>query len=310
MDDLSDKFDCVSGDVRSASLCFAITLFSDVAVSRFSPGLLQALADYRLLVEPVGLKIYLTDTMRLHKPITARAAALLDVWLAPDAPARETVGLEYTDAEPYDQAPRHRFWVGGDEVPSMAEKLPSMIRMTMAPSFGPERPVDAIKWVTRLAELIPVRSGYAGFAFEYSRYFPEEGCEHAWRQSMHHPAIEIHTPSGLERFAVLKDSIYTVNWLTVLDHAFVQQLGGLSALQARLPARVETYDLHNAVLLRIGEKPAIGDVNHDDRLPDYREMHHVLQPLTEKVLDRMKYLELSTDRGERTHQWYRRWTDA
>ncbi|KAK42447.1 hypothetical protein BG58_03505 [Caballeronia jiangsuensis] len=310
VDDLSDKFDCVTPEARIATLCFGITLFSDVAISTFGAGLLQALADYRLLVGPHALKVYLTDTMRMHKPITARSAELLDVWLAPGAPARETIGLEYTDADPYEDAPRHRFWVGGDEVPEAADTWPSMIRMSFNSSWGTQRPIDAIKWVARLAELIPIRSGYAGFAFEYSRYFLEEGCEHAWRQSMRYPGIEIHTPPGVERFGVLKDSIYTSNWLTIIDHAFVRQLGGLASLKKRLPASVQTYDIRNAVLLRIGEKPALGNVNRNDRLPDYREVNRVLEPLMKEVPDRLNWLDLPQDAEQDTLKWYRRWTDA
>lgn len=258
-----ERFDGEANGKRVAAICFGITLFADRPVSSFYAGALKAFALYRKLVGDDALKVYATDTMRQHKPVSKRALTLLDTWLAPNAPARETIDIEYSDADPYDEAPRRRFAITGEEVAEAADTWPSVVRIALDPVWGTERNEEIMEFVLKLAELIPVRSGYAGFAFEYSKYHLEEGCEHAWQQSMRHPGIDIHSPRARERFATLKDSIRTIGWLTLLDDAFVSELGGRKALAKELPQSVEVCDIDGGVLLRAGERPALGDVNRN-----------------------------------------------
>jgi hypothetical protein len=309
MKDPKSRFDGNNAEARVAALCFGITLFADVPASGYGAGLLDAFSLFREVAGPDAVKVYATDTMREHKPVTKRALALLDTWLAPGAPPRETIGVEYSDADPYHNAPRHRFWVSSEEDAEAAAIWPSMVRIDLDTDWATGRYEDAVSLVIEFAKMVPVRSGYAGFAFEYSRYFAEEGCEHAWRYSMRHPGIEIQSPHGDELFATLKDSVYTTNWLTLLDRQFVKKLGGRQKLRASLPSTVQIYEIDNGLLLRAGEKPAIGDVNRNDKLPDYRAVYEAVRPLTLRVPERLKYLDLEDNEEERTLRWYNRWND-
>jgi hypothetical protein len=309
MSDLQSRFDCNNAEARVAALCFGITLFSDVPVSAYGAGVLDAFSLFREVAGPGAVKVYCTDTMREHKPVTKRALSLLDTWLAPGAPPRETVGVEYSDADPYYNAPHRRFWVHSEEVPGAAATWPSMLRIDLDTEWATERYEDAVSLVMKLAKMIPVRSGYAGLAFQYSKYFLDEGGEHAWKCSMRHPGIEIETPHGREFFATLKDSIYTANWLTLLDQPFVDELGGRKNLARALPSTVRIYETGNGVILRAGEKPETGDVNRNQKLADYQAVYKVVKPLTLRVPARLKSLDIGGDHVERTLRWYNRWND-
>lgn len=300
-----------SEDTRVASACFGITLLADPPVSDFGGGVLKAFARYRELVGDNALKVYATDTMHQHKPVSKRALTLLETWLAPDAPPRDTIAVEYSDATPYFEAPRRRFHITGNgNGRPRKHELPSALRIALDPGWGTDRYEDALEFVLQLVEWIPVRSGYAGFALEYSRYSTEEGCEHAWRQSMLHPGFEINNCVTDERLATLKDSIRTVSWLTLLDDAFVDELGGRSELVKKLPVSVKVRNFNGGVLLRGGDRPAIGDVNRNDKLPDYRAIYRAVRPLTDKSVERSQWLDLADNEEERTERWLRRWDNA
>jgi hypothetical protein len=295
---------------RIASVCFGITLFANPPITQYADGILKAFSRYSEIVGDEALRVYATDTMHQHKPVTDRALSLLNTWLESNATTRETIGIEYSDADPYYEAPSQRFFVAGDEVPEASEVWPSMLRITLDPVWGIERYEEAVQFVINLTNWIPVSSGYVGFAFEYSSYYSEEGAEHAWRYSMQHPGLEIHVPDGSERLAVLKDAIRTVSWLTLINETFVLELGGREVLEADLPKSIKLVDFNGGVLMRVGERPEVGEVNRNEPLPGYRAVYRSLRPLTNEAVKRTTWLDVADNEEDRTERWLRRWDNA
>lgn len=58
--------------------------------------------------------------------------------------------------------------------------------------------------------------------------------------------------------------IRTINWLTVLDDAFVETLGGQAALAGKLEPAVTLHTWNGGILLQAGPAPELGDTNAGD----------------------------------------------
>lgn len=74
-------------------------------------------------------------------------------------------------------------------------------------------------------------------------------------------------------------SIRTVGWLTILDDAFVERLGGRAALEAKLTADCLIHDWDGGILIQAGPMPRAGDVNAGDVPAPYRAVSQAVDPL-------------------------------
>lgn len=70
-----------------------------------------------------------------------------------------------------------------------------------------------------------------------------------------------------------------VNWLTILDAAYVDALGGRDKVVADLGGTAEVLDWDGGVLIRAGHEPQIGDTNMDEWPAAYMAVNRVLKPI-------------------------------
>jgi hypothetical protein len=271
----------------------------------FRNEVVEAYRRFLSLVGKQGVRQYATQTMTKHKPLNPRALSMIPTWFASKAPKSESFGIELTDAVPFNAAPTTKFHLMGQEFTDAGRlESASIIRYVLPASWGIERAGEMLEIAKSLCELLPFRCGHAGYGFEYSKYFPRVAQEHAWAQSMRHPGIDIHDNVNDPR-AVAFDGIRGVNWLTMIDDAFIKELGGSPKFKL-----CTTIPVKGGLIIKAGEAPDIGDVNRRDNLPAYREAFGYIEPITKRTFERASWVGLLRDGGPRTERWLKRFSNG
>ena len=135
-----------------------------------------------------------------------------------------------------------------------------------------------------------------------------------------HPGLDWpHTGAwALEAADAKKRHIRTVNWLTVLDEAFVDALGGPARVRDALGAVCAIHEWRAAnptrtpatgIVIQAGSKPRLGDVNRGDIPEAYRAVARLTAPLRLETFDpRFGLLRLRPpfDPAEESLRWVRR----
>ena len=306
------KLELVVDDERLVSLTFGLTLYTDQLFSAIPQAVLGCYEAFLSLCPPENLTFYSTENMTRHKPVTKRVLSMLETWFAPGAPAREMYKLELKDGEHYPFAPKDHFWVSANEEGSSGfeNKRANFIAMAFPPEWGAERTDEMLALMQKLCDLFPYRSAHAGYSFTCSRYHDEKSQTHAWQQSMRHRGIDIFQFAD-DAIAVGHDGVKGVNWLTVLDAGFVEELGGAKKIRKALPQSVEIIPVGNGLLFKAGNAPQFGDTNRREFLPEYQAVYKLIKPLIERALARRPSLCLEgSDFEEQTNAWVQRFDDA
>jgi hypothetical protein len=296
--------------VRLVSVTFGITLYTNQFFSRHGDAVLACYEKFRNLCPKDQLTFYATPNMRVHKPVTERVLRMLSVWFRPGAPPMKDVGLELKNGAAYQDAPTFAFEIYGGEEGSFSNTVKSanVLKLTFPAGWGAQRHNEMLELTRDLSTIFPFRSGHAGYAFECSRYAAELSQTHAWSRSMRHRGIDI-SRIPQDNKAVGQDAIKGVNWLTLLDNAFIESLGGLSQVKHSVGAGVDYVDLEGGTILKAGELPATGDTNRGDFLPLYKQVYRSVRPLVEIATERSVAFNLEEDFVEKTEAWFRRFAD-
>jgi hypothetical protein len=91
--------------------------------------------------------------------------------------------------------------------------------------------------------------------------------------------------AGLDVVDLLRLSIHgaagikCVNWLTMVEDAFLDKLGGRSAVARRFGPEIVCHEIPNGLVIQAGPRPVVGDQNRPDQLTHYREVAAVLKPI-------------------------------
>jgi hypothetical protein len=141
-----------------------------------------------------------------------------------------------------------------------------------------------LKLLLRAASILKPVHGYAGLAVVLS---PME----SGRGSDMEPAVAlVKRFRGLDLdFAALqsgglKEKIKGVNWLTMVEDAFVGQLGGPVALAAALGPSAPMHSYQGGVVIQAGPHPRFGDGNRGELMDDYERVAGVLKPIRTSTL--------------------------
>ncbi|MFD1881572.1 type VI immunity family protein [Paracoccus pacificus] len=103
------------------------------------------------------------------------------------------------------------------------------------------------------------------------------------------------------------DVILDVNWLTAIDSAMFEKIGGMEAAQDILSDEVVLHPFDGGMVFQAGPTPRIGDINRGDIPKPYREVNELLRPL--RFTDwQMPFLSTPQDVNamEATEDWIRR----
>ncbi|MFO0617510.1 MAG: DUF3396 domain-containing protein [Polyangiaceae bacterium] len=291
--------------IRLVNLVLMINLFTDKPLSELGASAIQTFERYRQIVGEDALRFYATATMQKHAAVTRRALTMLDTWLAPKAKRPDLLVLEIHDGANYNDAPASTAYAihGREEYKGERDSDATLVRISLPYAWGFE-PEKTLALTEELWALAPWRSGQVGFAFETSRYLPEPAQEHAYRRSMRHPGIDIAYTVNDAIMAGF-DRVRRVGWLTLIDDAFVKQLGGLAELKKAVGPSVTVRKSGPGVVLQAGDHPEFGDVNRKDKLPAYRAVHKALRPLMMDPSDAPS-LDIGGDFEGRTEAWLQR----
>jgi hypothetical protein len=299
------RLELVQDDIPIVRLTFGIAVYMSEPLTAFRKEVVEAYDRFLSIVGKQGVRQYATQTMTKHKALTPRALSMVPTWFAPDAPKSETYGIELTDAVPFNAAATTKIHIAGSQPTDAGRQATaSLVRYVFPASWGIDRAGELLEITKGLCDLLPFRCGYAGYGFEYSKYFTRVALEHAWAQSMHHPGIDIQDNVN-DTLAVKFDGIRGVGWLTMIDDAFVKELGG--------PPKVTlctTIPVKGGLIIKAGDAPDIGEINRKQDLPAYREAFRYVEPVARRTFERSPWMRLERDGGPRTERWLKRFGDG
>ncbi|WP_426105437.1 type VI immunity family protein [Massilia sp. TSP1-1-2] len=124
------------------------------------------------------------------------------------------------------------------------------------------------KLFVEFCKLLKAEHGHGGFALNLSavRGEPNEPTEAVMVSKMAGlDAGTGHLIGGLPGRDV-EHHLVTVGWLTAINHAMVEKVGGLSSLRSELPASwFAKYDYGNGIVIQAGPEPEIAPVELDPK---------------------------------------------
>ncbi len=134
---------------------------------------------------------------------------------------------------------------------------------------------QTLTWCRRLS----VAHGSAGLAFIQSAWSTEQQLyqPHVFASSKRYRGIDVQDISTTGLFC--KDGIKCVNWLTIVQTAWLDRLGGLNAIRAKLSPAIIVHDVLGGALFQAGPVPLVGDVNQGEDLSAYHEIGRILRPI-------------------------------
>jgi len=128
---------------------------------------------------------------------------------------------------------------------------------------------DFISFIIKIANIVPFVSGNAGFALLHPQTFSKEAAKMIGQLMPRYIGFD---PSYMPCRYVMKARSPSANWINLLNHNLVEELGGFDHIRNYLPPEVEIATLKNGILVRGAPLPPIGDVNRSAKdigfLPD------------------------------------------
>lgn len=271
----------------SLSICF----YMRRAHPEVAPGVLRALDVYRKAISPHALAWY-PDTEGDWRELDAAGWALNHRKLL--QPKGATLWLRATPDLTTDYEFRY---YGREGTCAAAFWFPTGYLETQ----GPERVREL---AIALGAELPFNSGHTGLSF----YCHESllGVTDLLRNlSFRYPGMDM---PNLESLPMdLSTRVKGAYWLTFLGAPVLDSLGGVTALRSRLHSsstQVEELSAGGA-MVRLGEWPEAGDLEHGHTLPAYRELARVLEPW----LYRAPHSPWSGFSDEDAHRWERRFLE-
>jgi hypothetical protein len=160
-----------------------------------------------------------------------------------------------------------------------------------------------VQFFRRLAEILPYTYGYAGPSLAYG-----EAIRATRPIVRRHPGFDIANPVAVA--LDLDDHAVGAYWLNALGPTLLQRIGGVEVLAARVPGASVSFLARDGALVRLGEKPDVGDVNRGERLPLYRALASALEPILH--VPSVRYLPDDNDPASSDLQiaWHRRFLDG
>ena len=144
------------------------------------------------------------------------------------------------------------------------------------------QPFADICW--QLAKLYPFSSGYAGYGLYW--HVPDTVSFREVRSSyrswlLNYPGF-IH---GDDFANAAIEGIADVNWLTFVGSAYLDKLGGISAIRDQLPKTVTPEEIPGkGIVLRAGETPRLGDLTQGESVHAYGVIGDLLAPYRSRMI--------------------------
>jgi hypothetical protein len=259
------------GEVN-ALVTFDVTFYlTDVA------GKEEALIEaYDLVIARLrpAIRWYKTERMTQFLPITPAALQAYPTWFGRKLAARTEYGLELTSGRTRDEVGRggFRFFIA----PTALERAAGYFQFYVPASYSRDNPDALVMLVRAIADVLPFRSGHAGYGVAY-----DEGTAPKRRDAKlrawcnRYEGLDCSSLPAIREHVV--ESIKGVNWITLLDQELCDRVGGIEKLLIDLSAPISVTALRSGCLIRAGVTPALGDRNRREKLTAYRQVNDALK---------------------------------
>jgi hypothetical protein len=233
--------------------------------------------SYRRCLTLLGTppRFYETDTSGGARPVDDETLDLVPFWFAETRLRRSIYFLSLESGAapdlPSDRAFHLRAWEATD--PPVG-----CLRLMLPVDYAEEAGDGAVATFADLVSGLAYSSGYAGFAMNWN----ETGDHGVYAQrkmgalARRHPGLEL--PDTTATLAAIPRGFKRVNWLTLLDAAQRDRLGGTAVLRRELGPEITVHELPDGVIVQAGPRPDVGDVNRHRWLPLYHRVGAVLEP--------------------------------
>jgi hypothetical protein len=258
----------------TASVASDITFY----LSRFE-GIEEALiAAYELTMAPMEPHItwYRTEKMNWYARITPNALLALPTWFRRIFSKRSEYGLELISGRtPREVGPfGFKFFIA----PSRLKVEAGYFQFHLPAEWLRDEQERVVSLVQSIADVLPFRSGHAGYGIQYYENADLENRDariRAW--CSRYRGLDCRDLGMIQEYVV--NSVKGVNWLTFLDQDFCKRLGGIECVRNILPAPISVVDLRSGCMIRAGLAPALGDRNRREDLVHYRGVNDLVKPL-------------------------------
>ncbi|MGY2371921.1 type VI immunity family protein, partial [Pseudomonas sp. SDO5201_S390] len=259
-------------DYIGAVLCLRGTLyFKDAHTPLVREALCQCFDHFKRLAEP-NLTWLWREEPPQGKPLTAYSDAkpLREMMEAMDED--DDLSFSYTSGQQSNDAGAWLFDLFGQRgwEAKMGDDL-SVLEFSVPLIYQEQNPVAFLKLFFDAARRLAAQQGYAGHAFNLcvTKRDDNEPTEAFMAARM--PGLDVGTAALLANIPEFKPTkIKTVSWLTVLDQARLDLVGGLDALRAQLPAsHFAFYEYGNGIIIQAGAYPSLGGDAEDPKPAAY-----------------------------------------
>jgi hypothetical protein len=254
--------------------CVEIVLFSSGTLKEIAPDLSRLIHSF-LEIFGSGIRLYNIASDSTMRPASDQAfRQLVDTRAMLDS-KEETYGMEAHSGSNENEAipPAFDFFYDGSE-----PKIPHMyFRGVVETSLAIDLVDELFNDIQRLVNGFPFLHGYAGYSFYWRTLNP---LIHEHVTSALGPILKRYPGFGygnpMEFSEIALDGIIAVSWLTMLGEIAIKKLGGAAELKKALPAKVQVAEIDSRIILRLGDKPEIGDRNRKESLPIYGKVGRIL----------------------------------
>jgi len=277
-DDIVKDLTFQKDDITYLRPCLDITLYWAGSPFARSDGLREGIiAFYNRCIETVGsdFKFYRTETMSRDRPVKKDTLGLLPLWFQGTDTRRDIYTLLLESATRPEESSDRAFILE-------ANPLNGFVRLVLPLSFIEDSTLPLLDLSKYLGGIFPFDFGLAGLSVNW-RPVGLGNYDRLAKRTLHALAPRY---SGLElphpacTAYIVSKGIKCVNWLTFLNVASCERLGGVAALQKAFDQNVVVHNLdQHGAIIQAGPAPALGDVNRQEALPFYHQVGRVLAPI-------------------------------
>lgn len=293
----SESFVFQKTGIDYLKLCVDVTLFFVGAPSSHVEGILD-FYDQALSVIKSDIVQYVTGTMSKPKRVKADTFDILPLWVTDPKAKKDIMQLRLDNSTGPDSAADHAF-----QFVYFEHYKAGAVRLVLSASFADEsaRFADLAR---RLAKMLKFSFGLGGYSLGWNRVgeLAHEAKKDIYVISRRYPGIDIPDIQGDIR--AISQGIKCVNWLTLLDDAYVERLGGMDRLRKALDQQVVCDRVTNGVVIQAGPRPEMGDVNRRETLPLYHNVGRAVAKVRAK--EHLAFIPDPKDPGQATEKWLAR----
>lgn len=279
MNETTEQFDFSEEEVNYTKICVDITVYWRGSVFDKADSVIEF---YNRALDEVRteLKFFTTGSMSGAKNLRSDSLEMVPYWFRDPKHRRDIYRMRLESGVHANEPSNHAITVVANETRDERVGLAQLCLPVDYISETPERLLNLMKKLTDGADF---ESGHAGYSLNWDHL-----GEHAFdvKQKMggiagrylgvdlfNHivtlVAMRKTTPSGFK----------CVNWLTLLGTSLTERVGGMAKLQSNLSPQCDVHGLSNGVIISAGDRPTMGDRNHQAELAPYRSVGKVLAPL-------------------------------